>query len=76
MNQTNAMKKVNFSSALWYIVIVGGTMGLGFLSGLLSGRKRGLRGLYSPASHSARSDVCDSVAGFIFSYRNRHVSDD
>lgn len=48
MDQTNAMKKVNFSSALWYIVIVGGTMGLGFLSGLLSGANAGYEGYTRP----------------------------
>lgn len=48
MNQTNVMKKINFSSALWYIVIVGGTIGIGFLSGLLSGANAGYEGYTRP----------------------------
>ena len=48
MEKTMTMKKTNFSSALWYIVIVGGTMGLGFLSGLLSGANAGYTGFTRP----------------------------
>ena len=76
MNKTNTMKKLNFSSALWYIVTVGGTMGLGFLSGLLSGADAGYEGYTRPPLTPPDLDVCDSVAGFILSYRNEHVSHD
>ena len=48
MEKTMSLKKNDFSSALWFFLIVGATMGLGFLSGLLSGANAGYEGYARP----------------------------
>lgn len=49
MSKTESVKKSGFSSALWFIFIVGGTIGAGFLSGLLSGASAGYSGYTRPS---------------------------
>lgn len=48
MSNTESAKKSVFSSALWFIIIVGGTIGLGFLSGMFSGSSAGYGGYTRP----------------------------
>ena len=48
MQTENTAKKSAFSSALWFILIVGGTMAAGFLSGVLSGASAGYEGYARP----------------------------
>lgn len=48
MQAENTVKKSAFSSALWFILIVGGTMAAGFLSGVLSGASAGYEGYARP----------------------------
>ena len=48
MEKTMSLKKNDFSSALWFFLIVGATMGLGFLSGLFSGANAGYEGYARP----------------------------
>lgn len=48
MANIESAKKSVFSSALWFIIIVGGTIGLGFLSGMLGGASAGYGGYTRP----------------------------
>lgn len=48
MITTTKNKQMSFSSPLWYILIVGGTMVLGFASGFLSGSNMGYSGYTRP----------------------------